>query len=70
MATRASTVEGTRLTNRLARLSAAERKQITDEFKEEVFGGLDDPRLHDRIRTDGTELPLGDPIKMSRWPAP
>ncbi|MEV6251090.1 MerR family transcriptional regulator [Streptomyces sp. NPDC051742] len=57
VAQRGSTVEETTLMNRLARLSAAERKQIIDELKEEVFGGLDDPLLRDRIRTYGIELP-------------
>ncbi|MFD7087901.1 MerR family transcriptional regulator [Streptomyces sp. NPDC059896] len=58
VATRGSTTEETALMNRLARLSAAEREQIIDEFKEEVFGGLDvDPRLRDRMRTFSIELP-------------
>ncbi|GGK25497.1 MerR family transcriptional regulator [Streptomyces camponoticapitis] len=58
VATRGSTTEETALMNRLARLSAAERKQIIDEFKEEVFGGLDvEPRLRDRIRTLSIDLP-------------
>jgi DNA-binding transcriptional MerR regulator len=56
VAKRGSTVEETALMNRLARLSAAERKQIIDEFKEEVFGDLDDPRLRDRIRSFSIEL--------------
>ncbi|MEE1752793.1 helix-turn-helix domain-containing protein [Streptomyces sp. SP18CS02] len=55
---RGSTAEETALMNRLARLSAAERGQIIEEFKEEVFGGLDiDPRLRDRMRTFSVELP-------------
>ncbi|MFD3681226.1 hypothetical protein [Streptomyces sp. NPDC058613] len=42
----------------MARLSAGERKQIIDEFKEEVFGGLDiEPRLHDRMRALSIDLP-------------
>ncbi|MEU2978395.1 MerR family transcriptional regulator [Streptomyces hirsutus] len=58
VATRGSTAEETALMNRLARLSAAERNQIIDEFQEEVFGGLDvEPRLRDRILTFGIELP-------------
>ncbi|MET8116170.1 MerR family transcriptional regulator [Streptomyces prasinus] len=58
VATRGSTAEEAALMNRLARLSAAERKQIIDEFKEEVFGGLDvEPRLRDRILTYRIELP-------------
>src|SRR5215207_9315124 len=57
VAKRGSTVEETTLMNRLARLSAAERKQIIDEFKEEVFGDLDDPGLRDRMRKYSIELP-------------
>ncbi|MEU3557975.1 helix-turn-helix domain-containing protein [Streptomyces fragilis] len=57
VAKRGSTVEETTLMNRLARLSAAERKQIVDEFKEEVFGHLEDPGLRDRIRAYRIELP-------------
>ncbi|MFE6171128.1 MerR family transcriptional regulator [Streptomyces sp. NPDC056464] len=58
VATRGSTAEETALMNRLARLSAAERKQIIDEFKAEVFGPLDvDPHLRDRLRTFSIELP-------------
>ncbi|PLW73940.1 MerR family transcriptional regulator [Streptomyces sp. SCUT-3] len=58
VAKRGSTAEETALMNRLARLSAAERSQIVDEFKEEVFGGLDvEPHLRDRMNTFGVELP-------------
>jgi DNA-binding transcriptional MerR regulator len=64
VAKRGSTVEETALMNRLARLSAAERKQIIDEFKEEVFGGLDDPRL----RTFSIELPdEPTPEQVDAW---
>ncbi|NBM20316.1 MerR family transcriptional regulator [Streptomyces sp. GC420] len=69
VAKRGSTAEETALMNRLARLSAAERKQIIDEFKEEVFGGLDvEPRLRDRIGTYSVELP-GDPTpeQVDAW---
>ncbi|MFD5656758.1 helix-turn-helix domain-containing protein [Streptomyces hirsutus] len=69
VATRGSTAEETALMNRLARLSAAERKQIIDEFKEEVFGGLDvEPRLRDRILTFGIELPDDPaPEQVDAW---
>ncbi|MFC8765125.1 MerR family transcriptional regulator [Streptomyces sp. NPDC057193] len=68
VAKRGSTVEETTLMNRLARLSAAERKQIIDEFKEEVFGGLDDPLLRDRIGAYGIELPDDPtPEQIDAW---
>ncbi|TPQ16911.1 MerR family transcriptional regulator [Streptomyces sporangiiformans] len=68
VAKRGSTVEETALMNRLARLSAAERKQIIDEFKEEVFGGLDDPRLRDRMRTFSIDLPDDPtPEQVDAW---
>jgi DNA-binding transcriptional MerR regulator len=66
VATRGSTAEETALMNRLARLSAAERKQIIDEFKEEVFGDLDAPR--DRIHTFSIELPDDPtPEQVDAW---
>ncbi|MDX2524668.1 helix-turn-helix domain-containing protein [Streptomyces europaeiscabiei] len=68
VAKRGSTVEETALMNRLARLSAAERKQIIDEFKEEVFGGLDDPRLRDRMRAFSIDLPDDPtPEQVDAW---
>jgi DNA-binding transcriptional MerR regulator len=69
VAKRGSTAEETALMNRLARLSAAERKQIIDEFKEEVFGGLDvEPRLRDRMRTFSIELPDDPtPEQVDAW---
>ncbi|MFC8142425.1 MerR family transcriptional regulator [Streptomyces paradoxus] len=58
VAKRGSTAEETALMNRLARLSAAEREQIIEEFKEEVFGGLDvEPSLRDRLRGFSIALP-------------
>lgn len=55
---RRSTPEETALMNRLARLSATERAQIIDEFKADVFGGLDiAPELRDRIRELNIDLP-------------
>ncbi|WP_330173595.1 MerR family transcriptional regulator [Streptomyces sp. NBC_01498] len=69
VAQRGSTTEETALMNRLARLSAAERKQIIDEFKEEVFGGLDvGPRLRDRLHTFSVELPDDPtPDQVDAW---
>jgi DNA-binding transcriptional MerR regulator len=69
VAKRGSTAEETALMNRLTRLSTAERKQIIDEFKEEVFGGLDvEPRLRDRMRTFGIELPDDPtPEQVDAW---
>jgi DNA-binding transcriptional MerR regulator len=66
---RGSTAEETALMNRLARLSAAERKQIIEEFKEEVFGGLDvEPRLGDRLRTLSIDLPDDPtPEQVDAW---
>jgi DNA-binding transcriptional MerR regulator len=55
---RGSTAEETALMNRLARLSATERKQIIDDFKADMFGGLNiEPSLRDRIRDLRIELP-------------
>jgi DNA-binding transcriptional MerR regulator len=69
VATRGSTAEETALMNRLARLSAAERKQIIDEFKEEVFGDLDiEPCLRDRLHTLSVELPDDPtPDQVDAW---
>jgi DNA-binding transcriptional MerR regulator len=69
VATRGSTAEETALMNRLARLSAAERKQIIDEFKEEVFDGLNvEPHLRDRLRTLSIELPDDPtPEQVDAW---
>jgi hypothetical protein len=55
--------------NRLARLSAAERKQVVDEFKEEVFGGLDvEPRVRDRLRAYSVDLPDDPaPEQVDAW---
>ncbi|MEU0216674.1 hypothetical protein ABZ281_16805 [Streptomyces sp. NPDC006265] len=55
--------------NRLARLSSAERTQVINEFKEEVFGGLGvEPRLRDRVRAYGIELPDDPtPDQVDAW---
>jgi hypothetical protein len=55
--------------NRLGRLSATERMQIIDDFKADVFGGLDiEPRLRDQIRDLRIDLP-DDPIpeQVDAW---
>ncbi|MFJ3159760.1 helix-turn-helix domain-containing protein [Streptomyces kanasensis] len=69
VAKRGSTVEETALMNQLGRLSAAERKQIIDEFKEEVFGGLSvDPHSRDRMRAFSVELPDDPtPEQVNAW---
>ncbi|HUQ56514.1 MerR family transcriptional regulator [Lentzea sp.] len=55
---RRSTLEETALMNRLARLSTAERVQIIDDFKADVFGRLDiDPALRERVRDLRIDLP-------------
>jgi DNA-binding transcriptional MerR regulator len=69
---RGSTAEETALMNRLARLSAAERSQIIDDFKREVFGNPEqvdawielaelaqDSGFRDRMRTF---LELSSPV--------
>ncbi|MGW8378219.1 MerR family transcriptional regulator [Streptomyces sp. ODS28] len=69
VAKRGSTAEETALMNRLARLSAAEREQIVEEFKEEVFGGLDmETRLRERIRGLTIDLPDDPaPDQVDAW---
>jgi len=69
VAKRGSTAEETALMNRLARLSAAERTQIIEDFKEEVYGGLDvAPDVRDRIRTISVDLPDDPaPDQVDAW---
>ncbi|MFF8231024.1 MerR family transcriptional regulator [Streptomyces caelestis] len=59
VAKRGSDAEETRLVNRLARLSAAERRRIVEEFVDEVFHGLDtaDPVIRERLRNTAADLP-------------
>jgi hypothetical protein len=46
------------LMNKLARLSAAERRQVIKDFIAEVFDGLDaDPGLRQKLRLTAPELP-------------
>ena len=70
VARRGSSAEETTLMNRLARLSAAERQRIVDEFVEEVFHGLDtaDPWIRERTRTIGVHLPDDPtPEQVDAW---
>ncbi|WP_439658647.1 MerR family transcriptional regulator [Lentzea sp. HUAS TT2] len=66
---RRSTPEETALMNRLARLSAAERAQIVDDFKADVFGRLDiDPGLRERVRELSIDLPEDPtPDQVDAW---
>ncbi|MEV8035632.1 MerR family transcriptional regulator [Streptomyces sp. NPDC002742] len=59
VARRGSTAEEMTLMNKLARLSAAERGRIIDDFMEETFGGLDnaDPDIRTRLRFSVGDLP-------------
>lgn len=69
VAKRNSTTEETALMNRLARLSATQRAQIIDDFKRDVFGGLDvGPEVRDRIRDLRIELPDDPtPDQVDAW---
>ncbi|GAA1583181.1 MerR family transcriptional regulator [Actinoplanes couchii] len=66
---RQSTAEEATLMNRLARLSVTERMQIIDDFKREVYGGLElEPGLHDRIRDMRIDLPDDPtPEQVDAW---
>jgi DNA-binding transcriptional MerR regulator len=66
---RRSTPEETALMNRLARLSSAERAQIIDEFKADVFGRLDiAPELRERLRELNIDLPEDPtPDQVDAW---
>ncbi len=59
VARRGSTTEEMTLMNRLARLSAAERRRVLEEFVDEMFHGLDtaDPVVRDRMREMAVDLP-------------
>lgn len=58
VARRAPGTEEMTLVNKLARLSAAERRQIIEDFIAEVFAGLDvGPGLRDKLRLTVPELP-------------
>ncbi len=56
--------------NKLARLSAAERRRIMEEFVEELFHGLDsvDPAIRDRMRSIAVDLPEEPtPEQVDAW---
>lgn len=70
VARRGSTAEEMTLMNRLARLSAAERKRIVDDFMTEIFDGLDtaDPDVRTRLRFAAADLPDDpDPEQVDAW---
>jgi DNA-binding transcriptional MerR regulator len=70
VAKRGSDAEETTLMNRLARLSAAERRRIIEEFVDEVFHGLDmaDPVIRERMRNTAAELPEDPtPEQVDAW---
>lgn len=70
VARRGSTAEEMTLMNKLARLSAAERKRIMEEFVEEIFHGLDtaDPVIRERMRSTAVDLPdEPTPEQVDAW---
>ncbi|MFJ1806039.1 MULTISPECIES: MerR family transcriptional regulator [unclassified Streptomyces] len=70
VARRGSTAEEMTLMNRLARLSAAERKRIVDDFMAEIFDGLDtaDPDIRTRLRFAAADLPDDPgPEQVDAW---
>jgi DNA-binding transcriptional MerR regulator len=70
VARRGSTAEEMTLMNKLARLSAAERKRIMEEFVEELFHGLDsvDPAIEERMRSIAGDLPEEPtPEQVDAW---
>ncbi|WP_129306449.1 MerR family transcriptional regulator [Streptomyces sp. L2] len=70
VARRGSTAEEMTLMNKLARLSAAERRRIMEEFVEEMFHGLDsvDSDIHERMRQTAVNLPDDPtPEQVDAW---
>ncbi|MFC8147691.1 MerR family transcriptional regulator [Streptomyces paradoxus] len=70
VAKRGSDAEEMTLVNRLARLSAAERRRIVEEFVDEVFHGLDtgDPVIRERMRSTAADLPEEPtPEQVDAW---
>ncbi|MGR4853076.1 MerR family transcriptional regulator [Streptomyces sp. LARHCF252] len=59
VAKRESSAEEMTLMNRLARLSAAERRRIVEDFMAEIFEGIDtaDPDIRRRLRFTAAKLP-------------
>ncbi|MFE6286720.1 MerR family transcriptional regulator [Streptomyces sp. NPDC057877] len=71
VARRGSTAEEMTLMNKLARLSAAERRRIMEEFAAEVFHGLEDrvdPDIEHRLRHTAVDLPDDPtPQQVDAW---
>ncbi|MCH5674246.1 MerR family transcriptional regulator [Streptomyces gilvus] len=70
VARRGSSAEEMTLMNKLARLSAAERRRIMEEFVEEMFHGLDlaDPDIRERMRNTAVNLPDDPtPEQVDAW---
>ncbi|MGW5663604.1 MerR family transcriptional regulator [Streptomyces sp. NPDC003758] len=70
VARRGSSAEEMTLMNKLARLSAAERKRIIDDFMAEIFEGLDtvDPDIRKRLRFAAANLPDDPtPEQVDAW---
>ncbi|MBO1336415.1 MerR family transcriptional regulator [Streptomyces sp. VRA16 Mangrove soil] len=70
VAKRKSSAEEMALMNKLARLSAAERKRIMDDFAEEMLRGLDtvDPVIQERMRGMSAGLPDDPtPEQVDAW---
>jgi hypothetical protein len=69
VAKRGASTEVVTLMNRLARLSARERKQLVDGFLDEVFGGIDaTPDLEDHFRQAIPDLPDDpSPEQVDAW---
>ncbi|MFG2375569.1 MerR family transcriptional regulator [Streptomyces sp. NPDC048504] len=70
VARRGSTAEEMTLMNKLARLSAAERRRIMEEFVEELFHDLDavDPCIKERMRSIAVDLPDDPtPEQVDAW---
>ncbi|MFJ6083418.1 MerR family transcriptional regulator [Streptomyces sp. NPDC092369] len=70
VARRGSTAEEMTLMHKLARLSAAERRRIMEEFVDELFHGLDtvDPCIKERMRSIAVDLPDDPtPEQVDAW---
>ncbi|MFJ3338543.1 MerR family transcriptional regulator [Streptomyces sp. NPDC086766] len=70
VARRGSSAEETTLMNRLARLSAAERRRIVEDFMAEIFAGVDtaDPDVRTRLRFATANLPDDPtPEQVDAW---
>ncbi|OIJ88734.1 MerR family transcriptional regulator [Streptomyces colonosanans] len=70
VARRGSSAEEMTLMNKLARLSAAERQRIVEDFVEEMLHGLDtmDPEIRERMRGTAADLPEDPtPEQVDAW---